>query len=261
MGLVAGLLVGVSSSLSGQALRDQEFDPGPTGGNGVLSDQALGQTFTVGISGYLVAVEFGLFKEGKPSSNLEIELRRIADTIPDESTPGLVCQGSLAPIEIPGDTIKKTSFVNVPLRGPFMKAGERWALVLRSKESSVFNCLNWTRAYGNGYARGDGLCWQPKPGWFQPAIIDHAFKTYMSATPLPEPEGLTNLTIRVSSIELSWSSISNQPYQVQYRSELTTNLWKDLTAPVMGNGATNCLSDLLPPREPRRFYRVVLLPH
>jgi hypothetical protein len=36
------------------------------------------------------------------------------------------------------------------------------------------------------------------------------------------------VTIRASQVEVCWNSISNLTYQVQYRSDLTTNLWTSL---------------------------------
>jgi hypothetical protein len=67
------------------------------------------------------------------------------------------------------------------------------------------------------------------------------------------------MSIRVSQVEVCWTTRTNQPYQVQYSSELTTNLWTDLGAPIQGNGSTNCIFDPVLPGEPRRYYRVVTL--
>lgn len=68
------------------------------------------------------------------------------------------------------------------------------------------------------------------------------------------------LSIRVSQVELCWPSTSNTLYQVQYRSDLTTNLWTDLGAPVQGNGSTNCVYDAVVRGQPKRFYRFVTIP-
>lgn len=70
----------------------------------------------------------------------------------------------------------------------------------------------------------------------------------------------SSLSIRFSQVEVCWPSVSNQMYQVQYRSELTTNMWTDLGTPVLGTGATNCIYDAIAPGQPRRFYRHVELP-
>ena len=68
----------------------------------------------------------------------------------------------------------------------------------------------------------------------------------------------SRLTIQVSEVRLCWNSVSNAMYQVQYRSELTTNQWTNLGPPVAGNGTGNWITD--PVRAPRRFYQVVELP-
>jgi hypothetical protein len=71
---------------------------------------------------------------------------------------------------------------------------------------------------------------------------------------------MPSASIRVSEVEVCWNTISNVFYQVQFRSDWTTNLWKDLGSPLPGNGSTNCIPDKVPPGEPRRFYRVVPVP-
>jgi hypothetical protein len=68
------------------------------------------------------------------------------------------------------------------------------------------------------------------------------------------------LTIRVSEVELCWSSDSNRTYQVQYRSDLTTDLWTDLGLPIVGSGPTSCMFDRVSPGQSQRIYRVVALP-
>jgi hypothetical protein len=60
----------------------------------------------------------------------------------------------------------------------------------------------------------------------------------------------------VSCIDVCWDSISNRVYQVQYRSELTTNQWSNLGGWLSGNGSTKCITDMIS-GEHRRFYRVV----
>ncbi len=67
-----------------------------------------------------------------------------------------------------------------------------------------------------------------------------------------------SLTIEISEVRLCWESRTNQMYQVQYRSELTTNAWADLGAPIPGNGTTNCLTAAV--AGPRRFYQLIVLP-
>ena len=66
--------------------------------------------------------------------------------------------------------------------------------------------------------------------------------------------------IRVSEVEIRWETVTTKAYQVQYRSNLTTNLWTDWGVLIDGNGTTNCVKDVVPSGEPRRFYRVVTGP-
>jgi hypothetical protein len=65
-------------------------------------------------------------------------------------------------------------------------------------------------------------------------------------------------TIRASQVEVCWNSISNVTYQVQYRSDLTTNLWTSLVDCFRSTGALSCISDPVPLGQPQRFYRVAL---
>jgi sugar lactone lactonase YvrE len=67
-------------------------------------------------------------------------------------------------------------------------------------------------------------------------------------------------SIRVSAVDICWNSQSNKNYQVQYRSDLTTNDWVNLGGSVAGTGTVNCITDPLAPGQPQRFYRVVEAP-
>ena len=66
------------------------------------------------------------------------------------------------------------------------------------------------------------------------------------------------VTARVSQVEVCWNSISNLTYQVQYRSELTTNVWTSLVDCVRSVGSTSCIFDPVFVGQPQRFYRVSL---
>ncbi len=67
-----------------------------------------------------------------------------------------------------------------------------------------------------------------------------------------------SLTIQVAQVRLCWVAQPEVMYQLQYRSELTTNLWTDLGSPIRGNGETNCVTQDV--GSPCRHYRVVALP-
>jgi len=66
------------------------------------------------------------------------------------------------------------------------------------------------------------------------------------------------VTIRASQVELCWNSISNLTYQVQYRSDLTTNLWTSLGGCIRSTNSTSCISDPIVVGQSQRFYRVLL---
>jgi hypothetical protein len=80
---------------------------------------------------------------------------------------------------------------------------------------------------------------------FPAQVIQFAFE--------PPPK----VTIRASQVEVCWNSISNLTYQVQYRSDLTTNLWTSLVDCVRSTNATSCVYDPIVVGQPQRFYRVV----
>lgn len=84
--------------------------------------------------------------------------------------------------------------------------------------------------------------------------IVSGFRVELTGTATPA----TTLTIRVSQVELCWDTILNKTYQLQYRSDLTANIWTDLGAPVSGTGSRVCVQDPVPVGQPQRFYRVVL---
>jgi hypothetical protein len=66
------------------------------------------------------------------------------------------------------------------------------------------------------------------------------------------------VTIRASQVEVCWNSISNVTYQVQYRSDLTTNAWTSLGDCIRSTNSTSCVYDPIVMGQPQRFYRVAL---
>jgi hypothetical protein len=66
------------------------------------------------------------------------------------------------------------------------------------------------------------------------------------------------VTIRASQVEVCWNSQSNLTYQVQYRSDLTTNLWTSLGGCIRSTNSTSCIADPIVVGQPQRFYRVLL---
>jgi hypothetical protein len=65
-------------------------------------------------------------------------------------------------------------------------------------------------------------------------------------------------TIQVSQVEICWNSDTNTGYQVQYRSDLTTNVWAPLVECMRGSISNTCITDAVLSGVPKRFYRVIL---
>lgn len=64
------------------------------------------------------------------------------------------------------------------------------------------------------------------------------------------------LNIRVSQVELCWDTASNDVYQLQYRSTLTTNAWLPFGSAIVGNGSRFYTNDTLLLGQPQKFYRL-----
>ncbi len=66
-----------------------------------------------------------------------------------------------------------------------------------------------------------------------------------------------SIVLTNGSVDLSWNSVSNWTYRVQYKTNLTDAYWTDLPGDVL---ATNAVSSKIDPGfSPPRFYRLVLL--
>jgi hypothetical protein len=66
------------------------------------------------------------------------------------------------------------------------------------------------------------------------------------------------MTIRVSEVEVCWTSETNATYRVEYRSDLTTSTWTTLRECVPSTGTETCIYDKVLRGQPQRFYRVAV---
>ncbi len=73
-------------------------------------------------------------------------------------------------------------------------------------------------------------------------------------------QAIPHVSIRLSQVEVCWTSETNKQYTVEYQSALTTNTWLTLAGPLPGTGTNNCIQDALAPGQPQRFYRILTLP-
>jgi len=74
------------------------------------------------------------------------------------------------------------------------------------------------------------------------------------------PASDLQLSIAFSQVRLCWNSLTNKNYQLQFRSDLTTNLWTNLGAPVPGDGARMCVSNAVAPGDTQKFYQIIHAP-
>ena len=95
-----------------------------------------------------------------------------------------------------------------------------------------------TEAYGNDFV-----------------LDDLSFRSVTVAAPPPRLS--IQRAVAEDAVELSWPSVTNQLYQVQWADELgPTNQWFSLGAPVLGAGTTVLVTNAIGGNA-QRFYRVV----
>ena len=79
----------------------------------------------------------------------------------------------------------------------------------------------------------------------------------LQAIPLPS---LQNVGVTNHIVSLTWSALSGQGYQLQYKTSLSpVGGWSNIGSPITAAAATVTTTDPNPP-DPRRFYRVQLIP-
>ena len=66
--------------------------------------------------------------------------------------------------------------------------------------------------------------------------------------------GEPNLNIH-TAVELEWPAVSGLVYQVQWNTNLATNVWHNLGGPIIGDGTTNHVFDSTK-HTPQKFYRI-----
>lgn len=63
-----------------------------------------------------------------------------------------------------------------------------------------------------------------------------------------------------NNLNVTWSCIPEQTYQVQYASDLTSGNWTNLTSQLTPSFSTTTVSDTISPTNQQRFYRIVEYP-
>jgi hypothetical protein len=71
------------------------------------------------------------------------------------------------------------------------------------------------------------------------------------------PPAISNFQASNGTFTLSWLSIQNVTYRVQFKNSLTDPTWMDLSGDVTATGATASKTDV--PDQPAKFYRIKAL--
>ena len=77
--------------------------------------------------------------------------------------------------------------------------------------------------------------------------------------PSPAPIIQTLTGAGTTNVVLTWSAVSNRTYHVQYKTNLASLSWTDLSPDITATGSTAFYTDH-PNGARQRYYRVTLLP-
>jgi hypothetical protein len=83
------------------------------------------------------------------------------------------------------------------------------------------------------------------------------YSNYIVLPTLPE---FTGIHLTGANVMLSFSTVSNQFYNIEDRDDLLAGSWTTLTNNIAGTGGVVIVSDSPPANLPERFYRVRQLP-
>jgi len=135
-----------------------------------------------------------------------------------------------------------------PVTTPFLYDPAKGNLLLELQTSSSGSALEWDEVTETPVVRtllGPGSATTPTGSFRGSPVYQLTF------------EAPSLVTIRTSEVEVGWNGKSNVTYQVQYRSDLTTNLWTSLVDCIRSTNSTSFIYDPIVVGQPQRFYRVV----
>jgi hypothetical protein len=71
---------------------------------------------------------------------------------------------------------------------------------------------------------------------------------------------ITQVSVAGGSATLTWLSIPNRTYRVEFKASLASLLWSNLVPDILAPGTVSTQVDNTAGSAPARYYRVVLLP-
>jgi hypothetical protein len=152
--------------------------------------------------------------------------------------------------DLPGPGNTRQFDIVYPFTTPFLYDPAAGNLLLEAQASS-----------GSGAAlKWDAVTGEPSVGTIIAPGSPTAATGNFAETPVHQFtfEAPALATIRMSQTEICWNSKSNVTYQVEFRSNLTANIWTSLGDCIRSTNSTTCIYDPIVLGEPQKFYRVVL---
>ena len=168
--------VTISISRSFAAVRKQTLDQNSAAWDagqwsGILSSQAMAQSFTAGLTGPLSRVSLGIYRVNTPT---QITASIYAAGISGNAEGSALASKTLDATTIPtseGGALVAFDFVS-PVT---VTAGTQYVIVVTTPDSSP-NVYKWGYIIGNSYAGGTGIVW---PLTSPTVLGDLVFKTYV----------------------------------------------------------------------------------
>jgi hypothetical protein len=196
------ILVGTSQVTTSAPILDQSFEPATLNRFlGIAPGDSGAQTFTVGITGILSAVDVLVERNG--DADLQFDIRPAANGVPVESD-----SMTLASVTVPASTVPlPASFLEFDLSsfGIPVSQGEVLAIVL-SGNSRWFGAPNDPYSPGAAYFRRF-----PDMPTFTPVFdnLDVGFKTFVE--PIPEPSALVLISVGIIGLGFLRSRRAGRP--------------------------------------------------
>jgi hypothetical protein len=123
---------------------------------------------------------------------------------------------------------------------------------------SMRSIADWTRQQASFSVPSNGLYslrLKSIPG--SVALVDDVNLWHAPAEVTVTPPVFQNISQSGNSINLAWSAVASQVYQLQYKTNLNQPNWLNLGAPLTATNTTVSTTDTLG-LDPQRFYRVLV---
>jgi hypothetical protein len=197
-------LVTVASGQNGQLDQNHDIPPNFSNANafGVGSDTFAAQSFTVGLTGWLSAIDVGLYRPDVSfDGTIKVDICRVVGGTPDFSETGVLARRIVSNSTIPVlqvfdvFTPQFTLHVDFPSSSVSVIPGDSLAIVLRPNVTGSRYYNWWTNTdAAHSYAGGGFFHYYPSDGRIVNeggTLADGEFRTFVSNVPEPTAPFLT----------------------------------------------------------------------